>query len=292
MNSFLHLLSASSVCTVAVIGYGFWYAAVDAKSVAVATLESQVIAKTTTVNRVASSRASLAGIRGDEVTIWNYFVPETGVVAFIDALQVRGEARGATVDVLSVSSAGTATPEQSLVLSLSVSGTFGAVMGTVGAIEYAPYNLRISELSITKGKDEWRASLTILVGSVSATQSATDAPAPSPAAFAPPPLLPMHIFDSFGSFIQRLRSGASVDPVRDWLVLLIVAMVAFMGIIIWNVWAFDTVAGGGTLRTQTTKAPTVFNNSSLDTIHTIFLNRADEEGKYRTGTYRYIDPSQ
>ena len=103
----------------------------------------------------------------------------------------------------------------------------------------------------------------------------------------------MHnIFDSFGSFIQRLRSSASIDPVRDWLVLLTTAMIALMGIIIWSVWAFSTVAGGGTLSAPTTKAPTIFDNSSLDTIHAIFESRAAEETKYRTGAYRYTDPSQ
>lgn len=102
----------------------------------------------------------------------------------------------------------------------------------------------------------------------------------------------MTIFDSTGSFIKRLRSNASVDPVRDWLVLLTVATIALAGIIVWNVWAFDTVAAGGTIGSPAPEAPAVLNNSSLDTIRTIFENRAAEEAKYRTGTYRYADPSQ
>lgn len=187
-STFFHLVLASSVCAIVVIGYGFWYAAVDAKSVAVATLENQIAAKTTTAKRVASSRASLTDIAGDEATIRNYFVSEAGVVAFIDALQARGKAQGAIVDVLSVSSAGAATTEKSLVLSLAVSGTFSAVMNTVGAIEYAPYDITVSELSVTKTKDGWHAALRILVGSVSATQAATSTstiPPPSPTALAP-----------------------------------------------------------------------------------------------------------
>ena len=102
----------------------------------------------------------------------------------------------------------------------------------------------------------------------------------------------MNISDLFGSFIKRPHSNASIDPERDWLMLLTVAMVAFVGIIVWNVWAFDTVADGGTIGAVTTKAPAVFDNSSLDTIHSIFENRAAEEAKYRTGTYRFAGPSQ
>lgn len=79
----------------------------------------------------------------------------------------------------------------------------------------------------------------------------------------------MDIFDSLDSFLKRLRSRATVDPVRDWLVLLSVSMIALVGIIVWNVWTFSTVAAGGTIGTSATKAPMVFDNSSLDTIHAI-----------------------
>lgn len=89
-----------------------------------------------------------------------------------------------------------------------------------------------------------------------------------------------------------MRSCTAVDPVRDWLVLLIASLVALVGIILWNIWAFDTVASGGTIGAPATKAPTTFNNSSLDEIHTLFENRAAEEAKYRTGMYRFTDPSQ
>ena len=102
----------------------------------------------------------------------------------------------------------------------------------------------------------------------------------------------MDIFDSFNSFLKRLRSHATVDPVRDWLILLSVSLIILVGIIIWNVWAFETVAGGGTIGAPATKTPAVFNNSSLYTIHTILENRAAEEAKYKTGVYRYADPSQ
>lgn len=179
MKSILsHTVLAACACIVAILCYGFWYTAVGEKSVAVADLESQILTKTETTNRIASARASLAQIAGDEASIQSYFVPETGVVAFIDALQAKGKALGATVDVLSVSatdSSVTATP--SLTFSLSIDGTFDAVMRTVGAIEYAPYDLTLSGLSITQvTKGNWHAGMNLRVGSASATQSATSTP--------------------------------------------------------------------------------------------------------------------
>jgi hypothetical protein len=81
-------------------------------------------------------------------------------------------------------------------------------------------------------------------------------------------------------------------PARDWLVLIIFSILALVGIVVWNVWAFDTVANGGVIGAPVTGTPTVFNQTSLDTIHTIFVNRAAEEEKYEKGVYRFPDPSQ
>ncbi len=164
-----HFILALTACTIVLVGYGFWYAAVSAKSAAVASLQDQISTKTETISRMAAARATLAELSGDEAVVQGYFVPETGVVAFIDSLESRGQAQGAGVSVLSVSTSGT-TAQPALTLLLTVTGTFDAVMRTIGAIEYAPYDISIATLSVGKGdaKDSWRADLKLLVGSVAA----------------------------------------------------------------------------------------------------------------------------
>jgi len=165
---------ALCICTAAIVGYGFWHAAVEAKSVAVADLQNQIVTKTNTASRISSSRASLVQIAGDEEIMRSYFVPETGVVAFIDALETEGKKQGTTVTVSSVSSASATTVMSALTLSLTIDGAFGAVMSTIGAIEYAPYDLIVSALSVSRdSQNGWRATMDILVGSVSASQMAT-----------------------------------------------------------------------------------------------------------------------
>ncbi len=82
------------------------------------------------------------------------------------------------------------------------------------------------------------------------------------------------------------------DPVRDWLTLLTLSIIALAAIIVWNAWTFDTVASGGVIGTPMTTTQPVFNHSSLDAIHTIFASRAAEEEKYVTGAYSFADPSQ
>ncbi|MBI4088594.1 hypothetical protein HY415_00680 [Candidatus Kaiserbacteria bacterium] len=102
----------------------------------------------------------------------------------------------------------------------------------------------------------------------------------------------MNFYHSIGSFFRQLRTGARQNPTRDWLVLLIFSAIALAGIVAWNVWAFQTVAGGGVIGAPVTGAPQAFNPSSLDTVRAVFESRAAEEAKYRTGAYRYADPSQ
>ena len=88
------------------------------------------------------------------------------------------------------------------------------------------------------------------------------------------------------------RPGMRSDPARDWMTLLTLALFAFVALVVWNVWAFDTVARGGVIGAPATTTPAVFNRSSVNAIRGIFDARAAEEAKYVTGVYRFADPSQ
>ncbi len=174
-SPFTHLIVMSLICVAVLAGYGAWYAVIVAKSASVAALQDDIDTKTESVSLMSTARAALSEIADDEATVQSYFVPETGVVAFIDSLEARGRLLGATVDVLSVS-AGKTLSKPTLAFALSIEGTFDAVMRTVGAIEYAPYAISVSTFSIGQGeKQRWRASLNLLVGSVAAT-TATSTP--------------------------------------------------------------------------------------------------------------------
>jgi len=167
---FTHLVFAVLVCAAAAVGYGFWYAAVGAESAAVAQIESDIVTKTETTAHIASARASLAEIAGDEATMRGYFVPETGIVSFINGLESAGQKQSAVVNVVSVSS-GTVNSRPALTFVLTVKGSFDAVMRTVGVIEYAPYDLSVTSLSVQQDTKAWRADLTLLVGSAAVATS-------------------------------------------------------------------------------------------------------------------------
>ena len=102
----------------------------------------------------------------------------------------------------------------------------------------------------------------------------------------------MNISNSTGSLLKRLHTGAHIDPMRDWLALLACATIALTGIVVWNIWAFDTIAQGGVIGSSTASTPAVLDSPSLNAVRAVFEERAAEEAKYRTGVYRYSDPSQ
>lgn len=169
----IHFLGAL-VFGLAVTGcYGVWYNVVSNKSQQVADLQAQIDDANKNVNRIASARAALAEIANDEVNVQSYFVPEAGVVTFINNLEQLGSAQKAAVKVLSVSTSGSTT-QPTLLLTLSVTGTFDSVMRTVGAVEYAPYDLSITRLAVAQvDKDSWQASLSLTVGSAPAAATST-----------------------------------------------------------------------------------------------------------------------
>ena len=163
-----NVIIAGSVCIVVMISYGALYNYVVAESVTVANIERQIIAKTGTESRIASTRASLAEIANDETNIQSYFIPETGVVSFIDTLQTQARALNATTSILSVSMSGVGSVQAALKTALTIKGTFDSVMRTIGAIEYMPYDLSISALSLEQDtKNMWHANLNLVVGSIS-----------------------------------------------------------------------------------------------------------------------------
>lgn len=102
----------------------------------------------------------------------------------------------------------------------------------------------------------------------------------------------MSISNTAASALKRMHAGMFHDPVRDWLVLLSTALIVLAGMVVWNAWAFDTVASGGIIGTPETSPASALDQSSLEDIRRVFADRAAEKAKYATGVYRYDDPSQ
>lgn len=99
-------------------------------------------------------------------------------------------------------------------------------------------------------------------------------------------------FNTLTTFFKQLRAGTQLDPERDWFMFITLSLIAFAVIVVWNISTFDTITSGGVIGTSASNTTSSLDSSSLNTIRTIFINRAAEEMKYQTGTYRFSDPSQ
>lgn len=164
------VIAIIAVCAV-LGGYFFWYQSVVQESVQVIVLERQIAEYSADASRTDALKATLSEIENDERLVQGYFVSEDRVAAFVDDLEARGRSLGATVVTTSVANAD--TPEHSAIaVALVITGSFDAVLRTIGSIEYAPYDLMVSSLLFTREvpKPGWRADLKLVVGS---------APAPS-----------------------------------------------------------------------------------------------------------------
>ena len=168
-------ISALIVSIAALIGYGVCYNLVIAKSAEVASLENEITQKSGDASRIAAAQVALAEISGDEAAVQNYFVSQAAIVGFNDGLEALGRTFGSNVTILS-ESAGATSVQPIFTFALTIKGTFDAVMRTVGAIEYSPYDLTISTLGIGQdGAASWHANMNLVVGAVSGT-AATSTP--------------------------------------------------------------------------------------------------------------------
>lgn len=165
-SSGTHFIVALVLGVAALAGYGVWYRVTAGKSVAAADIEAQIRAKTETAARVSSARAELSELTDAEALVQSYVVAESDAPVFIEALEARGRAQGSVVTVSSVATTGT-SPATALALTVTITGSFDSVMRTVGAIEYSPYAIVLSSLTLApNGSNAWRADLKLTVSSV------------------------------------------------------------------------------------------------------------------------------
>ncbi len=99
-------------------------------------------------------------------------------------------------------------------------------------------------------------------------------------------------FTELFSGIRSLRYGKRLNPVRDWLVLIACFAVLLAASAVWNAWTFIRIANGDVLGGNPPPAAPVFDRTALESVQSLFIERANEEAKYLAGSYRFVDPSQ
>jgi hypothetical protein len=172
LSKYGHTLFMALLLAGAIFAYTAWYGRISKESALAVSIQNDVQAKQQSAARIQESKSALDRALTDESSIRTYFVPTKDVVTYLEDLQQTGAKLGTKVDVASVSSE-PATPHAVLVLALSIEGSFDAVMRTLGAIEYQPYDTQITNLTFdttdtSSSTRKWSASVSVRVGTIDA----------------------------------------------------------------------------------------------------------------------------
>jgi len=167
-RTYTHLAIALLVCAASAAGYAFWYLHVEKTGKKVAALELSVAARSEELRNIQEARNALVTLTEREANLQGYFVPDAEVVPFLEEVGDVGRTLGSVVEVVSVTE-GEREGRGTVSLSLRITGPFDAVMRTVGALEYAPYDIVLTNFSadaVERGEAGalWGAQATYEVG--------------------------------------------------------------------------------------------------------------------------------
>lgn len=180
-KAFAQVIIANVLLVLVLSAYSAWFVMVSKKSADVATLAAQIRDKHKDSDRITAIKNSLTELGKDEQSAEQYFVSTSEVVPYLGSLEDLGKSIGTKVEVVSVS-ADTAKPKGHLNLSLKITGPFTAVIKTLGAIEYQPYDTVIKSLALdtslgnASSTPVWTAAAVFVVGTTPVAKTNVVAP--------------------------------------------------------------------------------------------------------------------
>jgi hypothetical protein len=98
------------------------------------------------------------------------------------------------------------------------------------------------------------------------------------------------LYSILDSFKKGMAYGERIKPVRDWLLLLLAAIVLLVASIGWNVLLFNQFQDVKSATSSTTPQALDKIGNSITQVQSIFQQRAAEEENYQK-TYHFVDPS-
>ncbi|MFZ1987882.1 MAG: hypothetical protein WAV21_02525 [Minisyncoccia bacterium] len=174
-NPIIHLLVAGALFVCVLLGYVGAYTLLTNASLKDTDLAKRLVEKTENASAVAEASTLLANVSAEQANVDRYLVSSREIVPFLEQFQRTGKILGSVVTVVSVSE--NASPRPHLNLALKVEGSFEGVLHTVGAIEYAPYDITVTTLTLSTsaGPDvaPWSAAMALSVGAKATSTPAT-----------------------------------------------------------------------------------------------------------------------
>lgn len=163
-SPYIHLLLAGLALFVALSVYGIWWSEVSSSSAEASQIRQEIRALGDTGGRTSSIRRALEELETQEAQLYRHFVGKDTIVQYLEEVETTAERLGASVEVVSVSDT---EKSPRLNVSLRITGSFDAVMRTLGAIEYQQYDTTLASLTLDTPPLEdksWTAAATFSVG--------------------------------------------------------------------------------------------------------------------------------
>lgn len=162
---YIHLIIAGAILLVALGVYVFWYGRVNTLSAQAAALSSQIQQLGDANGRASSVRRDLEEVGRQEAELYAHFVGNDTIVSYLETVEATGRSLGATVTVVSVGNApARAGHPAEIQMALRITGSFDAVMRTLGAIEYQSYDTTLTNVTLDTPDSTWTAAATFLIG--------------------------------------------------------------------------------------------------------------------------------
>lgn len=174
IRRYIGISIAATILLTALAAYGLWYSAVSRKAAEAAQLGSELRTLGEAGGRAASVRRAKEELDRQEALVYGHFVDNATIVPFLETIESTGRSLGAEIDVVSVGDA--QGKSNQLQMALSITGSFDAVVRTLGAIEYQAYDTTLTSFTLdTPPTDDavWTAAATFLVGKRPAVATTT-----------------------------------------------------------------------------------------------------------------------
>lgn len=171
-RSLAQLLVALGVLAVVSGLYAAWYYEVQREARKSGELQTQIQTTIESAVTAAETSDTLASLAADEAAIEGYRINLADIVTFLERIEGTGRALTSAVEVVSV--ADKPGNDGRMLITVRIIGSFDAVLRTLGAIEYGPYDSKITNLTFDTPSNggAWTA--------VAALSVAVDVAAPKP----------------------------------------------------------------------------------------------------------------
>ena len=163
-SPYIHILLAAFVLFIALSAYGVWWSRVSSTSAEASQIKQEVRKLGDEGGRTSSIRRALEELGIQEAELYQHFVGKDTIVQYLEEVEGTAESLGASAEVVSVTDT---EKSPRISISLRITGSFDAVMRTLGAIEYQQYDTTIVSLTLDtppSDSSSWTAAATFSVG--------------------------------------------------------------------------------------------------------------------------------